>query len=191
MPDTDLGYVIMKNLTNVICILFGCMLVLSCGNKLSEQELRNLEIRAEKGDTEAALQLVDYYGHLELCNRETKEKAAQGDKDAQELVKKSNEIEEAYVKWLYKAAENGDAESAYEVAMDRHMEFTSNIMVKKNKREYRKFMEMAITGGYQPSAGGFMDEYKKYYQNQSEEWWDSDSIKTKEQLSEVTYSISE
>ena len=138
----------MKNLTNVICILFGCMLVLSCGNKLSEQELRNLEIRSEKGDTEAALQLVDYYGHLELCNRETKERAAQGDKDAQELVK-------------------------------------------KNKREYRKFMEMAITGGYQPSAGGFMDEYKKYYQNQSEEWWDSDSIKTKEQLSEVTYSISE
>lgn len=178
----------MKNLTNVICILFGCMLVLSCGNKLSEQELRNLEIRAEKGDTEAVLQLVDYYGHLELCNRETKERAAQGDKNAQELVKKSNEIDEAYEKWQYKAAENGDAESAYMVAIFRQIAFTGNIMVKKNKREYRKFMEIAITGGYN---GHGIDEYKKYYQNQSEEWWDSDSIKTKEQLSEVTYSISE
>lgn len=175
----------MKNMIKSLCIVLGCMLLLCCGKKLSEQELKDLEIRAEKGDTEAALHLMHYYGNLELCNRETRERAAQGDKSAQEMVKRSNEIEDAYDKWQYKAAENGNAESAYRVAIDRYYNFTNNIKVKENKREYRKFMEIAITGGYQEedhNDGGMsnIDEYKKYYQNQSDEWWNSDSIKTKE-----------
>ena len=151
---------------------------------MSKQELTELETLAEKGDVEAALKLMHYYGQLELCNRETREKAAQGDKDAQEMVNRSNKIEEEYDKWQYKAAENGDAESAFNVADKCNLNFKSGIKVKENKKEYRKFMEKAIAGGYKESDYGGdlsnIDYYKKYYQGQSEEWWDSDSIETKE-----------
>jgi len=170
-------------------MIIGCMLVLSCGQNLSKQELKDLETRAEKGDVKAAITLRDYYNDLIQFSpvemKELKEKAAQGDKDAQEKIADYNKWE----KMVRIVAENGDSESAFLIAVDCYGAFTNGVNVKENKSDYRKFIEIAIAGGYKEKEsvdGGIshIDEYKKYYQNQSEEWWNSDSIKTKEQLSD-------
>lgn len=176
-----------------MCIIFGCMFVLSCGNKLSEQELKNLEIQAEKGDVEAAIKLRDYYdnmpigmSHKEYC--ELKEKAEHGDVDAQRKIEGYEKKDKDYKRALILAAENGDLESAYVAAIVCSFDFAKGINIIENKKNYRKFMEITIAKGYKEKKDGFgignIAEYKHYYQNQSDEWWDSDSIKTKEQLSE-------
>ena len=177
----------------MICIIFGCTFVLSCGNKLSEQELKDLETQAEKGDINAAVKLKNYYESFLISGvelKELKEKVAQGDKSALKKIEDFRKYEKDYNRAFLLAAENGDSESAFWEGIECYWDFTDNINVKENKKKYRKFMEIAIKGGYKESYdyndGGMshIDEYKKYYQNQSEEWWDSDSIKTKEQLSE-------
>ena len=168
--------------------------MLSCGNKLSEQELKDLETQAEKGDLEAAIKLRDYYNNIpsgisELEYYELKEKAEQGDIDAQKKRAVHEKHRNDLKRSLFLAADNGDLESAYLATICCYLDFKSGINIKENKRNYRKYMEIAIAGGYKEKKDDFgmmgnIAEYKHSYQKQSDEWWNSDSIKTKEQLSE-------
>ena len=179
----------MKKMIKNMCILFGCLFVLSCGSNLSEQELKNLETQAENGDLEAAIKLRDYYNNnvppiSESEYIELKEKAEHGDVDAQKKTTIVEKYRNNFKRSLFLAADNGDLESAYMAALCCELDFKKGINVKENKRNYRKYMEIAIVGGYKDDTDiKLIRDYKKLYQNQSDEWWNSDSIKTKEQLS--------
>ena len=184
-----------------MCIIFGCMLVLSCGNKFSEQELKDLETKAEKGDVEAAVTLKNYYGHKELLlsvveYKELKAKAEQGDVDALKKITDYEAHLKAYNRAIILAADDGDLESAFELANDYYFDLQDSVNVIENKKNFRKYMEIVIANaeGYKENKNqpdeltseikDMTDRYKQYYQNQSDEWWNSDSIKTKKQLSE-------
>ena len=84
----------------------------SCGNgKLSEQQLNELEGRAEKGNVEAVQQLVDYYGNMTmpLSPVELKELSEKPDKTPEESQKLEEcfEIQKNYEKWAKTAEELG------------------------------------------------------------------------------------
>lgn len=176
----------MKSIIQIVCVFCSILLVASCGHSLTEKELTELETRAENGDVEAAIKLKDYYGSMPLNlslvdYKELKEIAAHGDMDAKKKVKEYERINDSYDKYLALAADNGDPESAISIALDCQSSFLGGIDVKENKMKYRKYMEIAIASGKKVDGKEtFIDDYKSLYQNQSEEWWESDSIKTKE-----------
>lgn len=186
----------MKKLKTILCILSSglILLMLSCGHSLTEQELKDLESRAEKGDLEAALALLNYYNEIKLYSSieygEIEEKAKQGDKDAQEKIANYKKR----LKVLRMAADLGDPESALYEANFCLFDFYDSINVKENKKNYRKYMEIVVASVDENTPyiiKGKKDnidirsEIDRYniYKNQSKEWWNSDSIDTKEELS--------
>lgn len=76
---------------------------------MSEQQLKDLESRAEKGDVEAVQQLVDYYSNMKMPlslaeYAELKDKTDLTPDEAKKL-QEYNEIWENYEKWDKVASE--------------------------------------------------------------------------------------
>lgn len=178
---------------SVILLFIGCMFALSCGQRLSEQELNDLESRAEKGDKDAAIELYEYLGNSSTNSyslaqeEELREKAKSGDKEAQEKYAPIEKGRKQFEKATKLAAEAGHAQAAFFAALDCYYKFNDRINIKENKKSYKKYMEIAIKAGYKDindddpitdtdGCQGDIDTYKKHYQNKSEEWWNSDSI---------------
>ena len=149
-----------------------------------------MERKAESGDTTAVHKLIEYWGrqHISVSPVELKElrqKAKQGDKNALEMVNHFDKCIHEIDKWIYLGAEKGCPDCAYKAAINCLTAFQDSINIKENKKKYRKYMEIVVSSGYKEDeelvgSSPWDEEYKSKYMSQSEDWWNSDSIYTKE-----------